>query len=105
LSSNLVLEKTKQEFKYISDLYTSIDQIKFDTSIFKNSFFENINTLPEFPLNTNSRFIFGKPDPFSGSFIVAPNQEINQQVLGGIRSTEQTFASTTILTNTNATQP
>lgn len=102
LNSNQILQNTQTEYQKISNLAKEIENLKFDISIFKNNFLQNVSTLPEFPLDTNQAFTFGKPNPFSGSYIVVPNSL--QEVLGGIRQIDQTFASTTNIITASTTQ-
>lgn len=95
IESNTISRDSKEQYKKIAQTILSIDSISLDTKIFSSPFFKKIETLPEFPIDVNSLFVFGKPDPFSGSYITGA--VIQNGVVGGIRTISNTNAGSSSL--------
>ena len=62
-SANSQVEESRKASKEISDLLIQIDQISFDTSVLKSSYFQGLVNIPSFPIDESSSS-FGKKNPF-----------------------------------------
>lgn len=91
------LSRSREVSQSIANLSVEIDKISIDTSVLNNPFLRSVTSLPVYQLDTNSPLIFGKTNPFVGSYVVVAT---STNGLGGIRYTNQTTASTTIITTT-----
>lgn len=92
ISSDTSLEESRAAAASIASTSQMIESLKFDTSILKNNFFISLLNLPEFPLDVNSPLVFGKVNPFTGSYVIVAT---TTGTVGGIRPAFQQFSSTT----------
>ena len=91
------LSKSREISQSIANLSVEIDKISIDTSVLSNPFLRSVTSLPVYQLDTNSPLVFGKTNPFLGSYVVVATSTNN---VGGVRYLNQTAASTTIITTT-----
>ncbi len=70
---NTSLDSSQKVSQEIAKLVLSLDKISLDTSILNTPYLQNIKILPQFPLDSASPSIFGKPNPFTGNFITVPS--------------------------------
>lgn len=72
LGGNDVVVSSQKAAKDTADLLLSLDKITLDTSILGTPYLQNLNNLPNFPLDAQTLSNFGKTNPFLGSFTVVP---------------------------------
>jgi hypothetical protein len=93
------LEDSRKISKSMSDLSIEIEKLNLNTEILNSQFLRNVTTMPSYPLDSSSISNFGKLNPFTGSFKTVVGTSTDA-VVGGIRYTSQTNASTSAITTT-----
>jgi hypothetical protein len=94
IKSNQTLEDTRKIAKQIADITISIDKISLNTDILKTGFLKNVTSLPEFPVNSEGSFMFGKGNPFLGGYISVSSSNGSST---GIRYTSQSASNSIIV--------
>jgi hypothetical protein len=96
------LEDSRKVSKSMADLSIEIEKLNLNTDILNSQFLRNVTSMPTYPLDGSSISNFGKPNPFTGSFKTVVGTSTDN-VVGGIRYTSQTNASTSAITTTPVT--
>jgi predicted PurR-regulated permease PerM len=88
--SDTKVEESKKVSQDIAKLLNSLDTISLDISIFNTPHLQNLKQLPQFPLDANNPFNFGKLNPFTGGSINL-NQTVaaTGTVVGGVQYAAQ----------------
>jgi hypothetical protein len=95
------LEDSRKVSKSMADLSIEIEKLNLNTDILNSQFLRNLSALPAYPLDGSSISNFGKANPFSGAFKTVVSSSTS--VVGGIRYSSQTDASTSAITTTPVT--